>query len=84
MSAALTLRQGAFYLVRVTERRSEALVGVSDADYLSPVHSSEAVTGLLGAVLGRVPDLRERRWVRAVAGGQKTIELEEVDGAPER
>ena len=84
MSGELTLRQDGFYRVRVTDRRSEALGGVSDADYLSPVHSSEAAARLLRAVLGRVPDLRERRWVRAVAGGQKTIELLEVDGAPGR
>jgi hypothetical protein len=68
----------AAYRVRVTERVSEPLAGVGDCRYDSPPQSRADALVLVRVLLGTTPDLTRSRWERPIAGGQRSIELVDV------
>lgn len=68
----------AAWRVRVIERVSEPLAGVADCRYDSPPHSRADALVLVRVLLGAIPDLTCARWQRPIAGGQRSIELMNV------
>ena len=63
------------YRVRVSEQRSEALAGVGDCRYESPLHEPEQALELLRVLLGREPENDRTRWSEPLAGGVRIVEL---------
>lgn len=72
---------GAFR-VAVREQRQAALAGCAGQDYTSPAQSLEQARALAGLLLG-APVTGAGPWRQAIAGGQRTITLVEVDDATE-
>jgi RepB DNA-primase from phage plasmid/CHC2 zinc finger len=63
------------YRVRVLEQRSQALAGVGDCRYESPLHEPEQALELLRVLLGREPENERTRWSVPLAGGVRCVEL---------
>jgi hypothetical protein len=63
------------YRVRVSEQRSQALAGVGDCRYQSPLHEPEQALELLRVLLGREPETNRTRWSEPLPGGVRIVEL---------
>lgn len=64
--------------VCVAERRTAALSGVGDCDFLSPPLSPDSAGALLRVLLGRKPEQNQTSWTLPVSGGTRHIRLREL------
>jgi len=66
------------WVVVVSERRNDALTTRSAVDYQSPPHDEFGARALVELLSGGTPPDGPGPWRRAIAGGQRTIELRSV------
>lgn len=66
------------YRVIVTERRTRGLVGTDGITYISPPQTEQQARTLIQLIADATID-GPGPWRHAVAGGQRTIELQAAD-----
>ncbi len=68
------------WVVIVAERRNDALTTTRALDYQSPPHDENGARLLIELISDGTPPEGPGPWRRAIAGGQRPIELRSVTG----